>query len=77
MVAAVRDTCAMLSEGHPALLTGPVLQREHLALTAVLMIGRTDLEVITVPTAEGEGWAVAEPAPCAGGQTRMYSRTAV
>ncbi|MFJ8212013.1 hypothetical protein [Streptomyces sp. NPDC096033] len=25
------------------------------------MTGRTDLEVITVPAAEGEGWAVVEP----------------
>ncbi|MEU3317413.1 hypothetical protein AB0940_33380 [Streptomyces sp. NPDC006656] len=69
VVAAVRDTCAMLSEGHPAILSvprarrsGPALQREHLALLAVLMTGRTDLEVVAVPTADGaEGWAVVEP----------------
>ncbi|MFH7595697.1 hypothetical protein WDV06_11425 [Streptomyces racemochromogenes] len=68
VVAAVRDTCAMLAEGHTAVLAGPegsafgpVLQREYLSLLAVLMTGRTDLEVITVPTAEGEGWAVVEP----------------
>ncbi|MEU3317271.1 hypothetical protein ABZ743_31975 [Streptomyces sp. NPDC006662] len=68
VIAAVRDTCAMLSEGHPAVLSGPegtvfgpVLQREYLALMAVLMTGRTDLEVIAVPTDEGEGWAVVEP----------------
>ncbi|MEW2416995.1 hypothetical protein AB0953_25145 [Streptomyces sp. NPDC046866] len=69
VLAAVRGTCAMLSEGHPALLEGPdgtafgpQLQREYLALLAVLMTGRTDLEVIGVPTAGGTaGWAVVEP----------------
>ncbi|MFH7598041.1 hypothetical protein WDV06_23510 [Streptomyces racemochromogenes] len=67
VVAAARDTCAMLSEGHAAVLAGPEgsafgpdLQREYLALLAVLMTGRTDWEVITVPTADGEGWAVVE-----------------
>ncbi|KIF02132.1 hypothetical protein PL81_31705 [Streptomyces sp. RSD-27] len=68
VVAATRDTCAMLSEGRAAVLAGPegsafgpVLQREYLALPAVLMTGRTDWEVVTVPTAGGEGWAVVDP----------------
>ncbi|MEW2374218.1 hypothetical protein AB0940_33425 [Streptomyces sp. NPDC006656] len=68
VVAAVRDTCGMLAEGHPAVLAGPDgsafgpdLQREYLGLLAVLMTGRTDLEVIMVATAGGEGWAVVEP----------------
>ncbi|MFF4498791.1 hypothetical protein [Streptomyces sp. NPDC001546] len=69
VVAAVRDTCAMLADGHPAVLAGPDgaaftprLQREYLGLMAVLMTGRTDLEVIAVPAADGtEGWAVVEP----------------
>ncbi|MFF4579971.1 hypothetical protein ACFY15_16480 [Streptomyces sp. NPDC001373] len=69
VVAAARDTCAMLAEGHPAVLAGPdgeafgpALQREYLALLAVLMTGRCDLEVIAVPTAGGRpGWAVVEP----------------
>lgn len=69
VVTAARDTCAMLSEGHPALLAGPegegfgpALQREYLSLLAVLMTGRTDLEVIAVPAPGGRrGWAVVEP----------------
>ncbi|MFJ9344809.1 hypothetical protein ACIRP0_36845 [Streptomyces sp. NPDC101733] len=69
VVSTVRDTCAMLADGHPAILAGPdgeafgsVLQREYLALLAVLMTGRADLEIIAVPIPGGEqGWAVVEP----------------
>ncbi|MEV7730154.1 hypothetical protein AB0P15_36400 [Streptomyces sp. NPDC087917] len=69
VIAAARDTCAMLAEGHPAVLAGPdgeafdpSLQREYLALLGVLMTGRSDLRIIEVPTAGGvPGWAVVEP----------------
>ncbi|CAM5676525.1 hypothetical protein SAVIM338S_07193 [Streptomyces avidinii] len=61
-------TCALLAGGHPALLAGPDevafgpdLQREYLALLAVLITGRTDHHVITLPQSDGTaGWAVAE-----------------
>ncbi|MEU3317353.1 hypothetical protein ABZ743_32405 [Streptomyces sp. NPDC006662] len=69
VVAAVSDTCAMLSGGHTAVLAGPdgtefapCLQREYLGSLAVLMTGRTDLEVIAMLAADGTaGWAVVEP----------------
>ncbi|MEU3724926.1 hypothetical protein [Streptomyces sp. NPDC031705] len=69
VIAAVRDTCGMLSDGHPAVFAGPDggsfppnLQREYLALLAVLMTGRTDLKIIKVPSPDGQpGWAVVEP----------------
>ncbi|MEV7728811.1 hypothetical protein AB0P15_29340 [Streptomyces sp. NPDC087917] len=69
VVRAASDTCSMPAEGRPAMLAGPggegfgsALQREYLALLAVLMTGRTDLEVISVPVAGGaRGWAVVEP----------------
>lgn len=61
-------TCALLAGGHPAVLAGPEgdefgpgLQREYLALLAVLITGRTDHQIIALPQSDGTpGWAVVE-----------------
>ncbi|MFJ7271341.1 hypothetical protein ACIQV3_32670 [Streptomyces sp. NPDC099050] len=61
-------TCTLLAGGPPALLAGPDdgafgpgLQREYLALLAVLITGRTDHHIIDLPQSDGTpGWAVVE-----------------
>ncbi|MCX4782730.1 hypothetical protein [Streptomyces sp. NBC_01264] len=61
-------TCELLAGGHPTLLAGPDddafghgLQREYLALLAVLITGRTDHHIITLPQSDGTAsWAVVE-----------------
>ncbi|MFI5761778.1 hypothetical protein ACIA8F_12635 [Streptomyces sp. NPDC051563] len=62
-------TCMLLAGGHAAVLEGPdgeggfgpVLQREYLALLAVLITGRTGHHIIALPQSDGTaGWAVVE-----------------
>ncbi|MFF7501115.1 hypothetical protein ACFZBM_16950 [Streptomyces lavendulae] len=64
LIRAVDATCALLADGHPAVLAGtegeaftPTLQREYPSLLA----GRTDHHIIVLPGPEGTpGWAAVE-----------------
>ncbi|RST09019.1 hypothetical protein EF910_02070 [Streptomyces sp. WAC07149] len=66
MVRAADATCALLADGLPTVLAGPpgeafgsALQREYLALLAVLITGRTDHHVVRLPDPDGTcGWAI-------------------
>ncbi|MGW7099687.1 hypothetical protein [Streptomyces sp. NPDC054838] len=70
VIRAADATCALLAGGHPALLAGPDgeadgfgsdLQREYLALLAVLITGRCDHRLVRLPGVDGlPGWAVVE-----------------
>ncbi|MEU9030672.1 hypothetical protein AB0D46_24745 [Streptomyces sp. NPDC048383] len=68
VVRAAEATCVLLAGGQPATLAGPDddgfgprLQREYLALLAVLITGRTDHHVVPLATPGGTpGWAVVE-----------------
>lgn len=69
VVRAAEATCGLLADGQPAVLAGPDgagfgpdLQREYLALLAVLITGRTDHHIVPLPGEDGTpGWAVVEP----------------
>ncbi|MEU4955754.1 hypothetical protein AB0G57_42160, partial [Streptomyces lavendulae] len=69
LIRAADATCALLADGHPAVLAGaegeaftPALQREYPSLLAVLLAGRTDHHIIALPGPEGTpGWAAVEP----------------
>lgn len=70
VIVAADATCMLLSGGHPAVLAGPDgeadrfgsdLQREYLALLAVLITARCDHRVVRLPGEDGlPGWAVVE-----------------
>ncbi|MFD6878400.1 MULTISPECIES: hypothetical protein [unclassified Streptomyces] len=68
VIRAADATCQLLANGQPAVLAGPDgaafgpdLQREYLALLAVLITGRTDHPIVPLPSPDGTpGWAVIE-----------------
>ncbi|MFD3870268.1 hypothetical protein [Streptomyces sp. NPDC058623] len=68
VIRAADATCLLLADGQPAVLAGPdgkafdtLLQREYLALLAVLITGRTDHSIVPLPNPDGTpGWAVIE-----------------
>ncbi|MFH8894690.1 hypothetical protein [Streptomyces sp. NPDC017949] len=68
VIRAADATCLLLADGQSAVLAGPDgaafgsdLQREYLALLAVLITGRTDHLIVALPSADGaSGWAVVE-----------------
>ncbi|THA47093.1 hypothetical protein [Streptomyces sp. A1136] len=70
VIRAADATCVLLADGHPAVLAGPDgeadgfgsdLQREYLALLAVLITGRSDHRLVRLPCVDGlPGWAVVE-----------------
>ncbi|MDA5283878.1 hypothetical protein [Streptomyces sp. Isolate_45] len=68
VIRAADATCQLLADAQPALPAGPDgavlgsdLQREYLALLAVLITGRTDHHIVALPAPDGTpGWAVIE-----------------
>ncbi|MFF5447085.1 hypothetical protein [Streptomyces sp. NPDC012888] len=66
VIRAAQDTCRLLADGHPALLSTPgealpdaVLHGEYLSLLAVMITGRLDHRVVQRPLPDGRmGFAV-------------------
>ncbi|WP_073907728.1 hypothetical protein [Streptomyces sp. CB00455] len=68
LIRAVQTTCALLGDGHEAVLEvpgerelAPALQREYLSLMAVMITGHLDHRLIELAAPDGgRGWAVVD-----------------
>ncbi|MFG2982200.1 hypothetical protein ACGFYQ_13225 [Streptomyces sp. NPDC048258] len=68
LIRAVQITCALLGDGHQAVLEvpgegelAPDLQREYLSLMAVMITGHLDHRLVELAAPDGaRGWAVVE-----------------